>query len=117
MDWRTYEKDIEHYYSIPDEERQIIAKSGIQTEFWKLLRAYLCNTLRQTELAVLQASTCSLDDLMVLARKKEAHKSVSEILNLIEMFVNPPKKSALPLPRPRASEVVENPKRVIKKEL
>lgn len=117
MDWRTYEKDIEHYYSLSDEERQAIAKSGIQTEFWKLFRAYLCNTLRQAELAILHASTISLDDLMILARKKEAHKSVSEVLNLIEMFVNPPKKSALPLPRPRASEVVENPRRVIKKEI
>ena len=123
MNWREYEKEILYYVAaekdggIPDEAKKLIVQEGTKTEFWKLLRAYYCNTLRTTEQQLALVSTNTLDDLVRLAKYNNAHKSALEFFGLVNLLLNPPKLSAVPSSSSRASEKKETPKRVIKKEI
>jgi hypothetical protein len=118
--WRQYESEIVHYIeNTTHEEKKLIILSGLQTEFWKLLRAYLLNTLRVTELKLQQLSTNSLDDLFKLGKLNNSYKAINEIFVLIEQLANPPvqQNTAVRPPQPRAASVKVAPKRVIKKEI
>jgi negative regulator of replication initiation len=116
MNWRQHEAEIEYYYKLSDEEKKIIVSDGIKSEFWKLLRAYLCNTLRTTESQLVHMRVGSMDDLLKLSKFAESHKTVAEIFTLVEVLMAP-KVSAVQPAVSRATRSVEKPKRVIKKEL
>lgn len=116
MDWKQFEPEIEQYIvTLTPEEKKVIVLAGIQTEFWKLLRAYLLNTLRSTEHRLQQLSTNSLDDLFKLGKANNSFKTVSEIFTLIEQLVNP--VAAQPAGSRAVPTQVPTPKRVIKKEI
>lgn len=103
MEWRDYKSDMERFQTMTPEEKAMIMKSGLETDFWKMLRASMCNTLKIMEENLIRTRAATLDDTVKLARFAEAYKSVEEIINTPQMFITA--ATLNPVPRPPVRNV------------
>jgi hypothetical protein len=88
MEWRECKTEIEQYRNMSIEEKELIVKTGMQSDFWKFLRSQLANTLSILETNLIRTRVNSLDDTMKLARFAEAYKTVEELFNTPDMILN-----------------------------
>ena len=84
IDWDKVSKDeIDKYMNLRLTELKNIVRNGMETEFYKLLRARLAQTLRITEkqLDPKQIKINDMDTLIKLVKWNTMFKTVEEIYN------------------------------------
>jgi DNA-directed RNA polymerase alpha subunit len=78
--WITYEEDMKRYYNLSNDDMCNIIKSGIDSEFWKLLRSKIAMSLYITDQSLKRLSIDSLDACISLAKFNATYKALEELL-------------------------------------
>lgn len=85
MEWYELSKEeVDRYNNLPPEEVKNIINQGIQTEFWKLFRVRIANTLKSADVNLKRRKVQTQDDLISLAIWQTIYKTAEEMFSFPE---------------------------------
>lgn len=87
MEWSDVKDDIERYGKMDQPDIVNIVKSGIDTEFWKWLRACIALRVKIAENELKLSDATKLDYLIALGQFNAIYKAYNMILNLPELVL------------------------------
>lgn len=112
MEWYELpQEEVDRYNNLPSEEVKNIINQGIQTEFWKLFRARLSNTLRSADLNLKRRKVASQDDLISLGIWQTIYKTAEEQFSFPENTLAAIKASETKTIRPSTPSTGVKPQR------
>lgn len=87
MEWNDLESEIKRFQEMNPEDVKNIINTGINTEFWKWLRADIAGRMRIAEYELRHSSAKTFDHLIELGKFNALYQLMYMFLNLPDLYL------------------------------